>query len=207
MRLIATADPRWLDEALAHLGRGLVVALPTETVYGLASLLRPEAVDGIFALKGRAAEKALPLQTDSVERALAWGFTLSAPARRLAERFWPGPLTLLLGRPARCPRWFAPGSRLIALRVPDHPIVGALLRAAGEPLAVTSANPSGEPECLDSAEVARMFAHAANLLVVDGGHAPGGVASTVVDASGPEPRVMRVGPIRQAAIEEAWRDA
>lgn len=207
MRFISTADPRWLDEALAHLRQGLVVALPTETVYGVASLLRPDAVDGIFALKGRAAEKALPLQTDSVERALAWGFTLSAPARRLADRFWPGPLTLLLERPARCPGWFAPGSRLIALRVPDHPDVARLLGAAGEPLAVTSANPSGGPECLDAAEVARIFQDAADLLVVDGGIAPGGVASTVVDASGPEPRVVRAGPIAREAIEEAWHGA
>jgi L-threonylcarbamoyladenylate synthase len=207
MRVIPTSDGRWLAEALSHLRSGLVVALPTETVYGVATLVRPEAIHKIYGLKGRAAEKALPLQTDSLERAVHWGFSLSPAACRLAGRFWPGPLTLLLERPERCPPWFAPGSKLIALRIPDHVVVSALLRAAGEPLAVTSANPSGEAECLDAGAAARAFASAEELLIVDGGPAPGGVASTVVDASGVEPRIVREGPVSWAAIEEVWHGA
>jgi|WetSurMetagenome_2_1015567.scaffolds.fasta_scaffold21495_4 L-threonylcarbamoyladenylate synthase len=207
MRMIPTADENWLHEALSHLRRGLVVALPTETVYGAAVLLRPDAVERVFALKGRTAEKALPLQTDSLDRATGWGFQLSTGARRLAGRCWPGPLTLLLERPSNCPSWFAPGSSLVALRIPDHPVVAALLAAAGEPLAVTSANLSGEPECLDAGAVARAFTGEEDLLVVDGGPSPGGVASTVVDASGTEPRILREGPISRAAIDEAWHGA
>lgn len=204
MRTLDALSEGWLEEALVHLHAGRIVALPTETVYGLASVLDPEAIDRVYALKGRASEKALPLQLDSVERALDWGFDFSAPARRLAERFWPGPLTLLLNRPQRCPAWFAPDTPLVALRIPYHLVVLELLRATGEPLAVTSANRSGKPECLQAGDVARAFEGADDLLVLDGGTAPGGVASAVVDASGPEPQIVREGPIATSEILHVW---
>ncbi len=206
MRTLDAPSAGWLEEALAHLRAGKVVALPTETVYGLASALDPRGIERIYGLKGRAPEKALPLQVDSVERAVEVGFEFSAPARRLAERFWPGPLTLLLNRPQRCPAWFAQGALLMALRIPGHPVVLELIRAAGEPLAVTSANRSGKPECLHAGDVERAFEGAGDLLVLDGGAAPGGVASTVVDASGPEPRVVREGPIAPSEILHAWQE-
>lgn len=205
MRTLDALSEGWLREALIHLRAGGVVALPTETVYGLALALDPGAVERVYALKGRALEKALPLQLDSVERALGWGFDFSAPARRLAGHFWPGPLTLLLNRPQRCPAWFAPDTPLVALRIPDHVVVLELLRAAGEPLAVTSANRSGKPECLKASDVERAFEGADDLLVLDGGTAPGGIASTVVDASGPEPQVVREGPIATSEILRVWR--
>jgi L-threonylcarbamoyladenylate synthase len=205
MRILDASSKDWLREALAHLSGGGVIALPTETVYGLATRLDPAAVERLYALKGRAIEKALPLQLDLLERALAWGFDFSAPARRLAEHFWPGPLTLLLPRPGRCPAWFAPDSPLLALRIPDHPVVLDLLRAAGEPLAVTSANRSGKPECLHAGHVARAFEGADDLFVLDGGTAPGGIASTVVDASGPELQLIREGPIARSEISRIWK--
>jgi len=204
MRILPTSDKRWLEEALAHLRYGGGVAVPTETVYGLAARLDPAAVNRLYALKGRASEKALPLQVDSLERALTWGFDLPAPLRRLAERFWPGPLTLLLKRPERCPSWFAPNARLVALRIPDHPVVLELLAAVGEPLAVTSANRSGDPECLHAGDVVRIFEGADDLLVLDGGDATGGIASTVVDASDLEPRVVREGPISREDLLAIW---
>lgn len=206
MRTLDAPSAGWLEKVLAHLRAGKVVALPTETVYGLASALDPRGIERIYGLKGRAEEKALPLQVDSVERAVEYGFDFSAPARRLAERFWPGPLTLLLNRPQGCPAWFAPDTPLIALRIPDHPVVLELLSAAGEPLAVTSANRSGEPECLHAGDVARAFEGAEDLFVLDGGIAPGGIASTVMDASGPEPRTVREGPITPSEILHAWQE-
>jgi L-threonylcarbamoyladenylate synthase len=181
-----------------------VIGLPTETVYGLAARLDPAAVNRLYGLKGRASGKALPLQMDSVERALDWGFEFSAPARRLAEHFWPGPLTLLLNRPKQCPAWFAPDTPLVALRIPDHLVVLELLGAVGEPLAVTSANRSGEPECPDAASVARTFAGSDDLLILDGGSSPGGIASTVVDASGREPQVVREGPLSLQLLARTW---
>ena len=205
MRILDSRSEGWLEETLTHLRGGGVVALPTETVYGLAVRLDPVAVDHLYDLKGRAFDKALPLQMDSVERALDWGFEFSAPARCLVEHFWPGPLTLLLNRPKQCPAWFAPDDPLVALRIPDHLVVLELLGAAGEPLAVTSANRSGQSECLSAGDVVRVFEGADDLLVLDGGTAPGGMASTVVDASDLEPRVVREGPIGWTEIIRYWR--
>ena len=205
MRILDASGKDWLEAALAHLSGGGVIAVPTETVYGLAARLDPAAVNRLYALKGRASGKALPLQMDSVERALDWGFEFSAPARRLAEHFWPGPLTLLLNRPKQCPAWFAPDTPLVALRIPNHLVVLELLGAVGEPLAVTSANRSGDPECLHAGDVVRAFEGADDLLVLDGGDATGGIASTVADASGAEPVVKREGPIAASEILRAWR--
>jgi L-threonylcarbamoyladenylate synthase len=206
MRVLTTTDAAWLDAALAHLRDGGVVALPTETVYGLAAALhRPEGVERIFALKGRPEEKALPWQAASLPQAEAAGFRFSGPARRVAERFWPGPLTLVLPRPASCPPWFAPDSRAVALRIPDHGVALALLEGHGDALAVTSANRSRERECLDAHEVGAVFADVLDLLVIDGGAAPGGVPSTVVDASGEEPVLLREGSLAFALIREVWR--
>lgn len=205
MRLLSAQDPSWLEEALTTLREGGVVAIPTETVYGLAASLRQgEGVSRIIRLKGRSPEKALPLQTGSLEAALRWGFRFSEGALNLARVFWPGPVTLVLGRPAACPAWFAPGSPTLGLRVPDHPVALALLEAWSEPLAVTSANRSREPECLDGASVARLFSGGNPPLVIDAGPVPGGVPSTVVDATGAEPTFLRAGPVNRERIEEAW---
>ena len=205
MRLVSTSSVGWLEEALAVLREGGLVALPTETVYGLAASLRtPAAVSRIFRLKNRAPDKALPLQVASVEQAEGWGFRLDGGARRLARAFWPGPLTLVLPRPRACPSWFAPGSPALGLRIPDHPAALSLLVAWGEPLAVTSANRSGEPGCLDGASVAALFPREPLLLAIDAGRAAGGVASTVVNATGAEPGILREGPIARDRVEEVW---
>lgn len=205
MKVISSSDPAWIGAALEHLKGGGVVALPTETVYGLAaSLERPEGVERIFALKGRPEDRALPWQVDSLERALEAGFQFGDGALRLARFFWPGPLTLVLRRPASCPPWFAPEEAGLALRIPDHPLAQALLRAAASPLAITSANLSGEKECLDASEVREVFSDDEGLLLLDGGRAEGGAASTVVEATGAEPRILRDGPLSLSLIEEVW---
>jgi L-threonylcarbamoyladenylate synthase len=205
MQVVSPSDSGWIARALEHLRSGGVVALPTETVYGLAATLeRPEGVERIFALKGRPESRALPWQVDCVERALADGFVFGDGALRLARHFWPGPLTLVLERPASCPAWFAPQTARIALRIPNHPVPLALLRAAASPLAVTSANLTGERECLDPLEVRGLFEGAAGLLLVDGGRAGGRAASTVVETTGAEPAILRDGPIPLGLIEEVW---
>lgn len=204
METLRPSDPRWLDAALAHLARGGVVALPTDTVYGLAASLQgPEGTERILRLKGRPAEKALPVLVSSLSRAEGYGFSFSDGARRLALRYWPGPLTLVLPRPPSLPTWFAPGLSTTALRVPGHGVALALLEAAGW-LAVTSANRSGGPEALSAGEVAAVFSGEDDLFVVDGGPSPGGRASTVVDATGGTPRVLRRGPLSEAEVEEVW---
>lgn len=179
--------------------------MPTETVYGLAALtLSSLGVGRIFELKGRPDDRPLPLQFRSLGDAEAYGFRLGNGARRLALRFWPGPLTLVLERPGALPDWFAPGSAAVAVRVPDHPLALALLGAAGTPLAVTSANASGEVPALCASDIELAFPEAGDLLILDAGPSPGGLASTVVDGRGALPEFLRGGPITRAEVEEAW---
>ena len=205
LRVVTPGNPHWVDIALEHLGAGGIVALPTETVYGLAASLElPLGVERIFALKKRTPRKALPWQTPGIEEAERAGFRFSDGALSLCRRYWPGPLTLVLPRPSSCPKWYAPGSRTVALRVPDHPAALALLRALPHPLAVTSANESGSAACVDAKAVAWAFAGCPHLLVVDGGTVSGGRPSTVVDATGSEPVVLRDGPILGPDILETW---
>jgi len=205
VRILPTTGTIWIESACAHLRASGVVALPTDTLYGLAAELeRPDGANRIFTLKERDKDRSLPWQVASLVHAEASGFAFSPAARRLAERFWPGPLTLVLPRPARCPAWFAPGSPRIALRIPGHRVPLALLEAFGAPLAVTSANLSGGKECLSPSEVAAAFGGADDLLILDGGLAPGGMASTVVDASGAEPVLLREGPVPFASVLEVW---
>lgn len=171
-------DGRGIAAAVAILRAGGVVGFPTETVYGLAA--GDAAVPRVYELKGRSETKPLVLMGASAEFP---GIPLPEAGAALAARHWPGPLTLVV-----------PDGRggSIGLRVPDHPVALALLEASG-PLWTTSANPSGEPEALTAAEVAERLPRLD--AVIDGGPAPGGVASTVVDVTGPEPRVLRAGAI------------
>lgn len=205
MRNLKSGGGDWLPSAAQTIRAGGVVAVPTETVYGLAAGLHdPSGQEKIFLMKGRRREKALPVQTDSLEHARAWGFIFSSCALRVAAAFWPGPLTLVLPRPLSCPAWFAPGSQTLALRIPDHPVTLALLEAVGEPLAITSANASGRAECLTAEEAGDVFRSFPDLLIVDGGPASGGRASTVVDVTGPEPALLRRGPIAFREILQVW---
>lgn len=206
-RLLSTStDPDWLPKAAERLRGGGVIALPTETVYGLAcSAFSAPGLARLFDLKRRDGVKPLPLQVDSVHTALSAGFALPPPVARLARTFWPGALTLVLPRPASLPSWYAPESETVALRIPNHPVTLALLVEMGVPLAVTSANLSGEPPLSDAPSVARVFADADDLLVIDGGRAEGGVASTVVDVTGPEPVLVREGPLAFERVLEVWR--
>lgn len=204
--LIAREPSAYLPTALEILRRSGVVAIPTETVYGLAaSLLNSIGVERIFALKGRPEERPLPIQFASIGGAKAFGFHFTPAAARLAEAFWPGPLTLVLERPAAAPPWFAPRADALAVRVPDHPVALALLRAFGHPLAVTSANASGARPALEVPEILAAFPEAEDLLVLDGGRCPGRAASSVVDARGPMLSLLRPGPLSLDSLEEVWR--
>ncbi len=205
MNILDAGGGNWIPSAVEAIRCGGVVAVPTETVYGLAAGLHdPAGQERIFRMKGRVREKALPVQTDSLSHARAWGFALPPRALRIAEIFWPGPLTLVLARPEACPAWFAPDSPTLALRIPDHPVTLALLAAAGAPLAVTSPNLSGLAECLTAQETAKAFEAFDDLLVVNGGRVPGGRASTVIDVTGREPVLLRRGPIPHKELLEVW---
>lgn len=190
-------------EAVERLRAGEIVALPTDTVYGIAAdLALPDAIERLFAAKRRPREKAVALLLTDADQAAVLGIVDPA-ARVLAERFWPGGLTLVLRRrpDAHLPAVLAAGAPTVGVRVPDHAAPRALAAALG-PLPTTSANLSGEPDARDAAEIAARLG-AAIALVIDGGPVRGGPASTVVDCTGPAPVIRRIGAIPPPAIAAA----
>jgi L-threonylcarbamoyladenylate synthase len=157
----------------------------------------------LYVAKQRPADKAIPLLVSSVDELLpnrGWTSAGLPPAgRRLAELFWPGPLTLVVSRGPRVSDIVAAGGDSVAVRIPDHPLVLSLLESLAEPLATTSANLSGWPSPLTAAEVMDQLAGSITM-VLDGGPCPGGLASTVVDVSGRLPEIVRQGPISEQVI-------
>jgi L-threonylcarbamoyladenylate synthase len=199
--------PAGREEAIRVLRDGGIVALPTDTVYGLAAWLEtPGGIERLFEAKGRSADRAIAVLLADAAQAETLA-VLTPAARRLAEAFWPGGLTLVLAqRPDRpaLPAALTGGRPTIGLRVPDHPAPRALAAALG-PLPTTSANVSGEPEARDANEIKARLGAALNL-ILDGGPAAGGAPSTVVDVSGQGPRILRIGAIASEAIESCLRD-
>ena len=193
-------DPRAIARAARILRRGGLVAFPTETVYGLgADALDPRAVRRIFRAKGRPPRNPLIVHVASVRQAESLAAALPPAARRLMRRFWPGPLTIVLPKSDRVPSVVTAGLRTVALRMPAHPAARALLRAAGVPVAAPSANRSGRPSPTTAAHVVADLGPRVDA-VLDGGPARVGLESTVVDLSGPEPRVLRPGAVTPAQI-------
>jgi L-threonylcarbamoyladenylate synthase len=194
-------------EAVALLRAGRIVAVPTDTVYGIAAdIALPDAIERLFAAKRRPPEKAVALLLADTAQADVLG-VVGPAARVLAERFWPGGLTLVLPRRpgARLPDVLAAGAPTVGVRVPDHPAPRALAAALG-PLPTTSANLSGEPDARDAAEVADTLGDAI-ALVLDGGPIHGGPGSTVVDCTRARPVTLRAGAIPPAQIAAALDQA
>ncbi|MGE5245613.1 MAG: L-threonylcarbamoyladenylate synthase [Betaproteobacteria bacterium] len=187
--------PAAIEEAAAAVLAGEVVAMPTDTLYGLAAdPFSRQAVARVFAVKDRARERALPLVASDAGQVVDRLGVLPPLARRLADRFWPGPLTLLLPAPPALAPEVAGGTGRIGVRVPDHAVARALCRAAGRPLTATSANVSGAPPSADPDEVARAVGDRIALLL-DAGRTRGGPPSTIVDATGARPVLIRAGAI------------
>jgi L-threonylcarbamoyladenylate synthase len=194
-------DPRSLAVAVDALRRGLVVAYPTDTLYGLAADPRSsDAVDRLFALKGRAADKTTPLIAADVEQARRH-VRITPLASRLASLFWPGPLTLVLESVGSVDARVLGERSTVAIRVPDQPLAQALARAAEHPITSTSANRSGGAPTAEPDEVARQLPSLDVLL--DGGPARGGAASTIVDATGHVPVLLRAGAIAWERVLES----
>jgi L-threonylcarbamoyladenylate synthase len=192
------------------LRQGGLVSFPTDTVYGVGARASDAlAVGRLYEAKLRPRDKAIPLLVsilDDLQPDRGWTSAGLSPAgRRLAQRFWPGPLTLVVPRGPRVSDIVAAGGDSVAVRIPDHPLVLSLLESLAEPLATTSANLSGQPSPLTAAEVMAQLAGRVDL-VLDGGPCPGGLASTVVDLSGKAPQVVRHGPISEQAIRHLLED-
>lgn len=190
-------------EAAQVLRSGGIVALPTDTVYGIGvDLAAAGGIERLFEAKRRPAERAIVLLLADAGQARELARWPPA-AERLAARFWPGGLTIVVEQRADrvLPADLTGGRTTIGLRVPDHPCPRALAAALG-PLPVTSANVSGAPEALSAAEVVAQLGDAVDL-VLDAGPSPGGRASTVVDCSGEGIRILRAGAIASGDIEAA----
>ncbi len=200
-RIIAD-DDAGRAEAVGVLRGGGLVALPTDTVYGIAVALdTPSGIERLFAAKRRPPDRAIALLLEDAAQATRAGIMTPAAAA-LADAGWPGGLTLVVRqRPdVTWPSILTGGVATIGLRVPDHDAPRALARALG-PLPTTSANVSGRPEATDAAGIVTELGDAIDL-VLDGGPARGGPASTVVDCSGEHPTVLRAGAMSSAALAE-----
>ncbi len=188
--------------AAAALARGDLVGLPTETVYGLgADATNAEAVARIFAAKGRPHFNPLISHVASLEAAEALG-VFSPLARKLAEAFWPGPLSLVVPRQTDCAvcDLACAGLNTIALRVPSHPLMQQVLRAFGKPVAAPSANVSGRPSPTTAGHVLEEFGDKVTL-VLDGGPSAVGLESAVVAVTGDQATLLRLGGLSRAALE------
>lgn len=190
-----------LAEAGRLLRGGGLVAFPTETVYGLGADARgTEAVGRVFAAKGRPQDNPLIVHVADVDELAGVVASLTPLARRLAERFWPGPLTVVLDAHPDLPRATTAGLDSVAVRVPAHPVALALLTEAGVPVAAPSANRSGRPSPTSAAHVLADLDGRIEA-VVDGGGCRVGVESTVVDARGDTPVVLREGGVTREDLE------
>ena len=190
------ATPGGLARAAELLRSGEVIAFPTDTVYGVGLPAdHGDRLELLFALKDRPVDRRIALLVSGLSQATDAGWVADDRAHRLADRFWPGGLTLVLPSPD--------GTATQGFRAPDHPVTLELLRQVG-PIFATSANISDQPDTLGADDVLLAFATRQDELaaVVDGGRVPGGVASTVVDLSVAPARILREGPIGRAELLE-----
>lgn len=184
-----------IERAVAVLREGSVVAFPTDTVYGLgAHSGMASAIQKLYEIKGREQQKAIPVLIARTADVTAVARDVPEVAWRLAERFWPGPVTLVLPKATTVLDVLTAGTDSVAVRVPAHPVALQLILALGVPLAATSANLSGQPEAVTAQEVQAALGKRVRL-VLDGGRCPGGVASTVVDVTTLPPVIRRWGAV------------
>lgn len=199
--ILLAGDPHALDRALEVLQAGGLVAFPTDTVYGVGSLaFDAQGIDQLYRVKERQHTKAIPILLSRPEQLSQVSGDINITVERLSKRFWPGPLTLVLPRSTQLPANISQYTT-IGVRIPDHPVALALIDRAG-PLAVTSANLSGERNSRTAQEVFEQLAGRI-ALILDGGKTPGGAPSTVVDCTTPQLRILRSGPISKQELMAA----
>ena len=194
-------DAKAIARAAEILRSGGLVAFPTETVYGLgANALSADAVQGIFTAKGRPANNPLIVHVADVAAARELASEWPPTVQQLADRFWPGPLSLVLSKRACVPAIVTAGATTVALRVPAHPVALAVIRAAGVPIAAPSANRSNEVSPTRAEHVLKGLDGRIDL-ILDGGPTSGGLESTVIDVSAHPPKLLRPGLVTRCEIE------
>ncbi len=203
LRLVVTPQspsPSAVAHAASALRRGGLVAFPTDTLYALgADASNPLAVKRVFEAKGRSLINPIPLLVADLTMAIQLVGELPEAAVRLAERWWPGPLTLVVTAPRTVCALLSAETGRIGLRVPDSAVARALIRQFGGPVTGTSANRSGQKDPMNAYEVLHQLGDQVDL-VLDGGPVVGGSPSTVIDVTTDPPVIVRQGPIRQEEI-------
>ena len=197
-----TLDGR-VDDAVQVLRNGGVVAIPTDTVYGLAAAFDDDdAVERIFRIKGRAPSLAIPLLLNSADAVEQYVAEVPESFWSLANAFWPGQLTIVMRKSDLVSERLTAGRNTVGLRVPDHRLPRHLSKSLGGAITGTSANLSGSPSLTTAKEVEEQLGSAVDL-IVDGGATPGPISSTVVDLSGDRPTILREGRITLEDIRRA----
>ncbi|MCP3902452.1 MAG: threonylcarbamoyl-AMP synthase [Planctomycetes bacterium] len=201
MSRVVDPTPDAIEAAAARLRAGHPVAFPTETVYGLgAGTLDAAALEAVYTLKGRPDDNPLIAHVAGAAAARALVTRWDTRCDALVERFWPGPLTLVLPKAAHVPDRATAGLATIAVRAPRHPVAVDLLAAYGAAISAPSANRSGHVSATTARHVADDFADVADLLVLDGGPCAIGLESTVLDLTGATPVVLRPGSVTEEAL-------
>jgi L-threonylcarbamoyladenylate synthase len=195
-------EPDRIDEAVAILKSGGVIAFSTETFYGLgADALNEAAIEKIFGIKGRDFKNPILVVIGDRAHLDALAADIPDEARKLMDRFWPGPLTIVFrAAPPVSPKLTA-GSEKIGIRLTSHPIAMEISKKLGGPVTATSANLTGAPECSSAVEVISQLEGTLDG-IVDGGHTPGGKGSTIVDVTVYPPKVLREGMIPSSLIQD-----
>ncbi len=201
-RNLSAATGQCLSAAVRCLREGGVVAIPTDTLYGLAAdAFNPDAIERVFAIKERPEGLALPVLLADLAQLRSVVSEVPQSVEILAEAYWPGPLTLVLCRADTLAPRLTAGGPTVAVRVPAHPIPRELARLLGRPITGTSANISGDPDPRTIEELRRQVGDRVDCLI-ESGPAPAGTASTIVDLSADAPRLIREGviPFQQIAV-------
>ena len=196
-------DPETIQYAASFIKRGRVVAIPTDTFYGLsADPFNLAAIERVFRVKGRPETRALPILVNSIEQATTLARDLPNSFLELAHRFWPGALTIVVEATHRLPLKVTGNSGRVALRWPNSAVATALIEAVGGPVTGTSANLSGFASCTNAAQLAKQLGDRLPL-ILDGGDTGGNLASTIVALRGTEWSIIREGVVSEAEIRKA----
>ena len=191
-----------VEQAIIILKQGGIIACPTDTVYGVGAAINIEsAVERVFKIKGRPHSRALPILLAEKYQIAEVAKIVPPLARRLADRFFPGALTIVLPKADSVSDIITGGRKTIAIRIADHPIPIAVVRGLGVPIVSTSANLSGSPSALTAEEVRAQLGDRVDM-IINGGKCPGGWESTIIDLSGKTPRILRQGPISMEELKE-----
>ena len=207
LKVSAEAPERYvIDYAAGFIQRGSVIAIPTDTFYGLsADPFNLSAIERVFQVKGRPETKALPILVNSIEQAVTLMRDVPDPFLILAHKFWPGALTLIVEATHRLPLKVTGNTARVALRWADSRIVTALIEAAGGPITGTSANLSGHPSCTCASQILAQLGERLPL-VLDAGDTGGSLASTIVRIEDDSWMIAREGALSDSEIQKAFED-